>query len=138
MLDSIVSADAGTARVTRRAEPMVLGGARRACTPASVGSSIDCVAEDVVCEDRVIRNDSRCQVMRDAFTDIEDSLDLSVAILSHDLERSEELSREQLSLPLTAEVLERYEDASGLPRAIFSRDLMVLQGCASENYLSAI
>ena len=56
-LDRVVSADSGAARVSARAEPMVLGSTSGAGSPSLVSSSVDCLAEDFVGEDGVVGDD---------------------------------------------------------------------------------
>ena len=137
-LDGIVGADTSATRIARRAEPVVLRGTRSASAPSIVGSSIDGVTKDVVGEDGVVRDDSSCQVVRNALTDVKNGLDLTVAILRNNLERSEQLSCQKLSLLLTTEVLQRDINCSWLPCAIFLWDRVVLQRSASEKDLSAV
>ena len=137
-LDGIVGADTSATRIARRAEPVVLRGTRSASAPSIVGSSIDGVTKDVVGEDGVVRDDSSCQVVRNALADVKNGLDLTVAVLRNNLERSEQLSCQKLSLLLTTEVLQRDINCSWLPCAIFLWDRVVLQRSASEKDLSAV
>ena len=73
-LDCIVCSDTGAARIPRRTEPMVLWGASSARPPSLVCSSIDGLANDFVREDRVIGNDSSCQVMWHTLTYVKNGL----------------------------------------------------------------
>ena len=76
--------------------------------------------------------------MRNAFADIEHGVDLGIPILRHDLERSEQLGRQELSLPLAAEVLEGHEDGRGLPSAVTRWNGVALERSTSKENLSAI
>ena len=70
--------------------------------------------------------------MWNAFTDVQNLVDLRVRVLRHNLEWSEELSRQQLSLLDSAEVLKRNIDGGWLPGTVAVRDLMTLQRCTTK------
>ena len=137
-LDGVVGADTSATRITTWAEPMVLGCASCACAHALVRSSVDSFSEDLIREDGVVRDNSSGQVMRRALTNIKNGINLGIGVLSHNLERSEKLSREQLALLLRLEVLERHEDASGLPCTVLLRDGVLLERSTTEDDLGAL
>ena len=76
--------------------------------------------------------------MGHAFADVENGLQLRVGVLGHDLERSEQLSGQQLELPRRLEVLDGHEDGRGHPRAVAARDGVVLQRGASKQNLGTV
>jgi hypothetical protein len=118
MLDSVVCANACASRVSRGTKPVVLRCTSRASSPASVGSPIDGLAKNLVSKNGIVRDDGGGQVVRSLFTDFEHLVKLVAAVLSDNLEWSKKFSRQQLSLPLPSEVLERYEDSSWFPRSV--------------------
>ena len=115
---------------------MVLRGTSRAGSPSAVGSSIDGGSENLVREDGIVGHNSCGQVMRDALTDVEHLVNLSVAVLSHNLEWSEQLSRQQLSLLVRSEMLQGHEDSRGLPGSIALGDRVILERSTSEDNFS--
>lgn len=138
VLDRVVSADTCTSGISRWSEPMVLRSASCASPPSLVGRTIDGLTDDSVAEVSVIRDNSSSQVVGNALTDVKHSVDLRVCILSHDLERSEQLCSDQLALALLAEVLKWHIDSSWLPSAVALGDRVALERSASENDLSAV
>ena len=137
-LDGVIGTDASTTGVAARAKPMILRCTGGACTPSVVGSSVHSATKDMVGEDGIVRDYSGCEVMRDALTDFENSVDLRITILGYDLERSEQFSREKLSLPLSTEVLQWHVNGGRLPGSVAIRDRVALERGSTEKNFSAV
>jgi len=137
-LDGFWCADTSSTGIASRSEPMVLRGTSSTCLNTVVGDSIDSVRKDFLSEGSVVGNDTSGQMSLLLFEDLEYSFFLAVIEFRDNLEGSEELGGQKLELLGTAEVLERYEDGSGLISSIFVVDGVVLEGVSSEQELSTI
>lgn len=93
VLNCVISADTSSSGITRWAKPMVLWGTGCACPHALISSAVDGFSENSVGEDGIVGDDSGCEVMGNTLTDIEDSINLSVAVFCNNLEGSKEFGR---------------------------------------------
>lgn len=105
---------------------------------ALISSAVHSLSKNLVSEDGVVGDNRGSQMMRRALANFEYSVNLVVAILSHNLEGSKQLSGQQLALLLRFEVLQGHKHCSGLPSAVALGDAVVLQGSTSKQNLSAI
>ena len=77
---------------------MILWCAGGACPHAAVSRSVDCGSQDTVLECRVVAYHGRCQVMRYALKNLQHRVEVLVAILDDNLERSEQFGGDQLEI----------------------------------------
>lgn len=103
-----------------------------------ISGAIDCGSENVIIEVRIIRHQGSSQVMRKVLQDLKKVVNVFVSVFDHDLERAEQLCRDEVPLLFASEMLDGHLDGCWLVRSVNTWYAMVSEGNATEEELAAV
>ena len=136
-LDGLWGVDPAGARIAARAKPVLLrrGGGPRA--NAGVARARDRLADDLVVELHVVRDDARGEVVRARIERVEDLVDLALLVIDDDLEGAEELRRRGGEVRRIGERREGHLHRGRRHRAVLGWDGVALKHGAAKDELGA-
>jgi len=134
--DRLRRTDARRTRITRGSEPVVLRRTRSAGPHPHVGGAVEGRTEHLVVERIIVAHHRSSEVMRHALHDVEHHVQGGVVVLHHDLERPEQLSRQQLEV--LHESREGHLDRRRLESTVFRWNRMTRERDTAEQQLGAV
>lgn len=135
--DRLPRTDASRARVTSRAEPVVLRRTGGTGADASVGGAVVGPAEHLVDEDRISADDGRGETLVEALEDAEHRLEVTGIVFHHHLQRTEHFGGD-VRETAASQGRKRHLHGRRFDRSVASRDGVVGESLAPEQHLAAM